>query len=435
MIKLKKHKVIIILISLFLLSEFSCENFEEDYNMTHYKNPIKIGVVGDVSVLREQVENMFFGAKLAGEEINNHGGLIIKGNESEIELIFKNSAGDPAEGIIVTNELIYEGVNIIIGPTFSSVAIEMAELCIKNNVLMMTYSATTPELSLLEDNDLIWRTCPSDYTFGVISAKYGFDSLQVRRAAILYRNDRYGQGLADIIEDNFIEFGGQVINSVSFPGDIIDLATYDFSHELNILMSEEIDIIYIIAFNSEIAVLSNKIYNNSFYQHFENKPYIFVNDGIIPEELIVNGNPELLETVIGITSTNEGNVNYSTYKANYIERFGFPPATYSEHAYDAIYCLAYAMLKANSAASEDIINFLREVSGTEQFETEARTDQIIINVDEFEYGKRLITGGESINYEGASGPINFDYFGDPVPKIVIWGIENNESVEISYYGK
>jgi len=156
MIKLKKHKVIIILISLFLLSEFSCENFEEDYNMTHYKNPIKIGVVGDVSVLREQVENMFFGAKLAGEEINNHGGLIIKGNESEIELIFKNSAGDPAEGIIVTNELIYEGVNIIIGPTFSSVAIEMAELCIKNNVLMMTYSATTPELSLLEDNDLIF---------------------------------------------------------------------------------------------------------------------------------------------------------------------------------------------------------------------------------------------------------------------------------------
>ncbi|HAF30443.1 MAG TPA: hypothetical protein DCG75_15480 [Bacteroidales bacterium] len=420
---------------LFLLILSSCEKLTEDYNKPEYENSIKIGVVGDVSVLREQVENMFFGAKLASEEINNSGGLELNGENYEIELIFKNSAGSADEGVKVTNELINEGVQIIIGPTFSSVAIEMAELCIENDILMMTYSATTPDLSFLNDKDLIWRTCPSDYTFGAISAQYCFDTLQYRSAAILYRDDRFGIGLSEIIKNNFIELGGRISNYVSFPGDIPDLSAYNFDYELNTLLKEQVDLIYIVAFNSEIAVLTNKLYNNALYQALEKKPTIFLNDGILAEELIANANPGFLRTIIGITSTNEENLNYGIYKTNYIKRFGFSPATYSEHSYDAVYCIAYAMQRANSLNPLNFINYLREISGTEQFANETLREQILINVNEFSIGKNVINKGESINYEGASGPINFDYHGDPIPKIVIWGIENNEFTEISYYGK
>jgi branched-chain amino acid transport system substrate-binding protein len=434
MIKLKKHKIAAF-VSLFFLFATGCEKLNEDYNLPEYNNPLKIGVVGDVSVLREQVENMFFGALLASEEINNFGGIEINNESFEIELIFKNSAGSAEEGVNVTSELISEGVDLIIGPTFSSVAIEMAELCIHNDVLMMTYSATTPELTLLNDKDLIWRTCPSDYTFGTISAQYCYDSLQYRTAAIFYRDDRFGIGLSEIIENNFKELGGYISNSVSFPGDIIDLTTYDLSYELNTLLSEEVDLIYIIAFPSEISILTNKIYNNDLYQALENKPVVFLNDGINAEELIKNGNPEFINTVIGITSTNEGNPNYNTYKTNYENRFEFSPATYSEHAYDAVYCMAYAMLRANSSDPYNIIKYLREISGIGGYGTDLPSGQIIINVNEFNHGKNIIGKGGSIDYEGASGPISFDYFGDPIPKIVIWGIEDNEFVEISYYGK
>jgi len=434
MIKLKKHKIAAF-VSLFFLFATGCEKLNEDYNLPEYNNPLKIGVVGDVSVLREQVENMFFGALLASEEINHFGGVEINNESFEIELIFKNSAGSAEEGVNVTSELISEGVDLIIGPTFSSVAIEMAELCIHNDVLMMTYSATTPELTLLNDKDLIWRTCPSDYTFGTISAQYCYDSLQYRTAAIFYRDDRFGIGLSEIIETNFEELGGYISNSVSFPGDIIDLTTYDLSYELNTLLSEEVDLIYIIAFPSEISILTNKIYNNDLYQALENKPAVFLNDGINAEELIKNGNPEFINTVIGITSTNEGNPNYNIYKTNYKNRFGFSPATYSEHAYDAVYCMAYAMLRANSSDPYNIIQYLREISGIGGYGNDLPSDKIIINVNEFNHGKNIISKGGTIDYEGASGPISFDYFGDPIPKIVIWGIEDNEFVEISYYGK
>lgn len=421
-----KH-IIFVLTAFALVLLAGCEQFEENYNEPKYEQSIKIGVVGDVSVLREQVESMFMGAKLAGEEINQLGGLTILQEDYPIELIYKNSGGSPELGVQVVEELIEEGVQAIIGPTFSSVAIEMAQECIENDVLLMSYSATTPELTLLQDNNLIWRTCPSDFTFGTVSAMHGVENLEAQTAAILYRDDRFGIGLSNVIKEMFVEMGGTTTNIVSFPGDNIDIASYSFEVEMNELLDEQPDIIYIISFSSEIAVLVNKIYNNNLYQNFSKKPYIFVNDGTLPDELIKNAIPGILESIIGITSTNEGNENYNIYKNNFIERFGFTPSTYSEHAYDAVYLIAYAMQMCQSANPGIYKEYLSSVSGMRAKEP------VIINVDEFDIAKNILLKGETIDYEGASGSIQFDDFGDPKPRIVIWGIENGEYVELNYY--
>ncbi|MGM0407814.1 MAG: ABC transporter substrate-binding protein [Bacteroidota bacterium] len=421
------------MILLFLVIVVSCDNLKEDYNRPEYENPIKIAVVGDVSVMREQIENMFYGAQLASEEINEKGGLEINGEKREIELIYKNSGADPEKGVEIIEELKNQGIDIVIGPTFSSVAIEMAEACVRYNMLMMSYAATTPELTLLNDNDLIWRTCPSDYTFGTISAGYCYDSLELRKAAILYRDDRFGSGLSNIISETFTDLGGTITANVNFSIDEINLSTYDFEYEMSTVFKQEIDVLYIVAFNPEISILTNKIYNNSTYQSLAVKPRIFVNDGVLAEEILTNGNPELLDDILGITSTNEGNPNYARYKNNYQTRFGFSPATYSEHAYDAVYCVAYAMQRGNTTNPLNIKQYLREISGQEYYE---QTNEVIkINVNEFDIGKNILLKGKPVNYEGATGPINFDQNGDPIPKIVIWGFENRNYIELTYYGK
>ncbi len=432
--KYKNYKVLLIIILCFFFFT-NCDQFKEDYNKPEYNNPLRIGIVGDVSASREQVENIFLGVKLAAEEINACEGVLVNDEIFDIELVYKNSAGSPDEGISVTNQLIKQGVDIIVGPSFSSVAIEMAEYCIDSDVLMMTYSATTPELSFLDDKNLIWRTCPSDYTFGTISAQYCFNSLHMRKAAILYRDDRFGQGLSEVIKNRFLELGGEVLSNVPFPVDDVNLSTCNITNELNTVFGEEVDVVYIIAFNSDLLHLANEIYNNTLYQSLEKKPVLFLNDGIIPIDIINNVNSELFETIVGITSTNSNNPNYIKFYTNFTERFGFSPTTYSEHAYDALYCLVYAMLNADSPISTDVVEHLWEVSGSD---FQCRTDhpeQIIINVDEYSIAKELIKRGNSINYEGASGPINFDYNGDPSPIVTIWGIENNEYIEIGYYDR
>lgn len=425
--------IVIVFISLVLFSTNSCELLEEDFNIPTYENSIKIGVVGDVSVLREQVESMFLGARLASEEINQKGALTINNVSYPIELIYKNSAGSAEEGLKIVDEFINEDIKIIVGPTFSSVAIEMAEKCIENDILMMTYSATTPEITLLEDKNLVWRTCPSDFTFGMVSATHCFEVLETRSAAILYRDDRFGIGLSDVIKETFINMGGDITNMISFPSDIEDITTYDFSYEINTLLDGEPDIIYIISITSESAILINKIYNNDLFQSYDNQPYIFVNDGVLPKDLIKNCVPEILETTIGITSTNTGNENYIAYKDNFTNRFGFTPSTYSEHAYDAIYLLAYAMQTANSQSPNVFKKFLRSVSGSIDPNQQPISNPLPVNINEWDIAKNIILKNELIDYEGASGSITFNEFGDPKPKIVIWGIENNEYVELYYY--
>ena len=425
--------IVFLIIALATIFTVACEQLQEDYNKPEYTNSIKIGVVGDVSVLREQVESVFFGTKLASEEINRNGGLTIGNETYPIELIFKNSGGSPTIGIDVIYELIDEGAQIIIGPTFSSVAYEMAEVCIANHVLMMTYSATTPELTFLPDNNLVWRTCPSDFTFGSTSAQYCFDSLQTRTAAIFYRDDRFGIGLSNVIKKMFVQKGGTITSSVSFPTDEPDLSLYNFDYEMNSLLKGEPDIIYIISVTSETPILINEIYNSDQYQAFVKKPYIFVNDGILPDELIKNVSTDILGTIIGISSTNIGNENYNTYKENYVNRFGFTPSTFSEHAYDAVYLVSYAMQMANSTDPLVFKTDLFSVSGNQEFLNTLNTDPITINVNEFDIGKYILQQGGIIDYDGASGPINFDLNGDPKPKIIIWGIENNQYVELSYY--
>jgi len=406
---------------------FGCEKFEEDYNIKKYKNPIKIGVVGDLTSGREFVENVFFGTKLAAEEINGNGGLIINNVEREIQLIFKNSAGTSEDGLKIVNELIDENVDIIIGPTSSEVAIAMAARCIEKNILMVTYSASAPEISTLADKDLIWRTCPSDEFSGKVMARYSADSLQKRTAAILYRDDTFGQSMKEVIQSKFEAAEGIIVASAAFPTEGVDLSKYDFSGQLNLLLAQEPQIIFTIIFEPEAGKITRDLWSSVLYQHYSIKPNLFLTEGGFLKELETNGQPEVLETIYGISSSITNTSNYLSFKNNYYNLFGFNPLTYAEHAYDALYSIAYAIQRSQSINPLVIKQYLRQVTGG----TISSDNTVIINVNEFSRAKVLLLSNIEIDYEGASGSISFDQNGDPRSKFVIWKIEDGEYKEVA----
>lgn len=420
---------VIFLISILIFT--ACDNLKEDFNIKSYKNPIKIAVVGDVTIGREVAENVFFAVKMAADEINSNGGLTINGVEREIELVFKNSGGTPKIGETVINELINENIDIIIGPTVSAVAVDMANLCIENNILMMTYSATVPELSYLNDRNLIWRTCPSDAFSGIVMANYAFDSLDINNGAILYREDKFGLAMKEVIAEKFILSGGGILATASYPTEEVELNLYDYSTQINHLLKSEPQIIFTIVFELEIGKITQDFWASSLYQNYELKPKIFLTEGGFPQELIANGQPNVVETILGISSSITTSSNYITFKNNYFQKFDFEPVTYAEHAYDALYSIVYAILKAQSVLPDDIKQNLRPVTGG----TDSGSESVIINVNEYEKAKVFLLSDIDINYEGASGAINFDENGDPESKFVIWGIRDGEYTEISYFEK
>jgi len=420
------------LLYLFVLIGFnffsSCENLQEDFNTRSYKNPIKIGVVGDITIGREVVENYFFAAQMAADEINSQGGLTVNGIEHEIELIYKNSGGDPEIGLKVIDELIEQNVHIIIGPTVSDVAMDMAEKCIEKNILMMSYSSSIPDLSNLDDNDLIWRTCPSDALSGRNMANYTSNTLEITRAAILYRDDKFGRAMKEIITQKFESEGGTIVSSEGFPTEDVELNLYDYKPLLNNILEQETQLIFTLIFELEVGKITQDLWSSEIYQNYDIKPKLFLSEGGFIKELSTNGNPEVIKTIIGISSSTSNNPNYTIFKENYFEKYGFNPITYSEHTYDAVYSIAYAIQKSQSILTNDINQKLRSVTGGAGTNQEA----VLVGVNDFTVAKYLLDKNVDINYDGASGSIAFDQYGDPRSSFVIWEIENGEYNEISY---
>lgn len=424
-----EHLYIGLILLIFILA--ACDHLKEDFNIQPLTNPVKIGVIGDVTIGREAAENVFFAIKMAADEINSTGGLTIHNENREIELIFKNSGGDPELGKTVIDELIAEDVDIILGPTISAVALDMANKCIENDILMMGYSTTSPELSYLNDRNLIWRTCPSDASSGSMMAQYAFDSLEQKSAAILYRNDKFGIAMNDIITYEYNLLGGEIIASANFPTNETELNLYDYSHEINKLLEFEPQIIFAPVFELEIGKITQDLWASTLYQNMNVKPKIFLTEGGFAQELITNGQPNIIENIFGISSSVTTNPNYQAFKNNYIQKYHFEPITYAEHGYDGLYAIAYAMVRAQSIVPQDIKQNLRQVTNG----VGLNDNPVKININEFERAKTLLLSGIEIDYQGASGSISFDENGDPKSQFVIWKIIDKKYTEISYMQK
>jgi branched-chain amino acid transport system substrate-binding protein len=97
------------------------------------------------------------------------------------------------------------------------------------------------------------------------------------------------------------------------------------------------------------------------------------------------------------------NASYQLF-AKAFEKTGMDPAApYASHGYDATFLIALAIEKVGAADRTKISAALREV---------ANAPGEVILPGEWEKAKALIAEGKDINYEGASGPVDFDANGD-----------------------
>jgi branched-chain amino acid transport system substrate-binding protein len=113
------------------------------------------------------------------------------------------------------------GVSAIIGYAFSGNTISVAnDVTIKDKVVLFSPSATSAQITSLNDSDLVWRTAPSDNVQGQALALYYGDVEAAAKAkypsiaggpikvAIVNHSDPYGSGLGDTLE-GLLQFNGK----------------------------------------------------------------------------------------------------------------------------------------------------------------------------------------------------------------------------------
>ena len=146
------------------------------------------------------------GALFAFQRINSRGGVLGK----RLDFIVEDDEGDPAKAIAAFNKLTTQnGAKFIIGSSSFETSNAIAQLAQQNQVLLI--SPLVSNVGLTKAGDYVFRVIFDNYRQGIIGADFAFDTLEARRAAILYNSDaEYNTSLADGFRTQFKELGGQV---------------------------------------------------------------------------------------------------------------------------------------------------------------------------------------------------------------------------------
>ena len=213
---------------------------------------ITIGVVapltGPVAAFGDQVKK---GAETAVEVINKAGG--IKGEKVVLE--FADDAGEPKQGVSAANQLVGDGIKFVVGPVTTGVAIPVADVFSENGVLMVTPTATGPDLTA-HNLENVFRTCGRDDQQAEVMADYVLKNMKDKKIAVIHDKGAYGKGLADAFKAAINKGGVTEVHYDSVtPGD------KDFSALVTKLKAAGTDIVYFGGYHAEGGLLSRQLHD------------------------------------------------------------------------------------------------------------------------------------------------------------------------------
>lgn len=360
---------------------------------------IKLGFLGGFTgPIETLVPPIYDGAKLAVDQINAQGGVLdgrtitlLQGDSTCIDTTAASAAADR-----MVNS---EKVTALVGPLCSGETIAAANtVAIPGGVIIVSPAATSPALSALDDNDLVFRTTPSDAYSGETLAKLlknkGHDNI-----AITYVNNDYGKGFADALAGAFEGLGGTVAANEAHED-----GKADYRAEIGSLASSGADMLVVLAYvdGSGQTIVRQALEGGDFTKFAGG-------DGMVGDSLVTAVGEGKLDGFIG-TKIGSSETPGTALYAEAAKAAGMDPAgSFVAQAYDAAFLLALAIQKNGSDSREGLSAALREVA--------AAPGEVILP-GEWEKAKALIAAGTDINYEGASGSHEFDEKGD-VPGVVI----------------
>lgn len=376
--------------------------------MSFAQAEVKLGFLGGFTgPLESLTPPIYEGAKLAVAHVNTQGGILdgdyVSMLSADTTCIDASAATNGADRLINS-----EGVVGIVGSMCSGATVAVANnVAVPAKVLMISPSSTSPAITSLDDNDLVYRTAPSDAYQGQMLAKL-LASKGIDEIAITYVNNDYGQGFANALESSF---SGTVTASQAHED-----GKADYRAELGSLASTGTQNLVVLAY----ADGSGQTILRQAYEGGDFTTYIG-GDGMVSQALVDSIGGDVLEGMIatkpGVPEIPGKNVFADEMKSLSLD----PNAIFAAQAYDAAFLIALAIEENGSSDSEGLTAALRKV---------ASAPGEVILPGEWDKAKKLIAEGKDINFEGASGNHEFDENGDVAGQIVEMTVKDGQFVEL-----
>jgi branched-chain amino acid transport system substrate-binding protein len=339
---------------------------------------------GDLSFLGPPEEA---GAALAVTEVNAAGGVL---GQPVTYLPGDSGDADPDVANPTVDAHLSANADVILGAASSGISLNVIDKITGACKIHFSPANTSPQFTDYEDDDLYFRTAPSDILQGQVLADLMVAD-GVANTALLARQDSYGEGLLEFTMAPFEEQGGEVVLD-----QVYDPEATSFEAEVDAVISADPDSLVLIGFDE-----SGRILSSLFEQGFTpDQKQIYLVDGNIGNALGEDF-PEPGD-LYGI----KGTLPAAELTDDFRQRLlGVDPAlvdfSYGPETYDAVIITALATVAADT---DDPAAVAAQINGVTRDGTACETYADCV---------ALLDSGEDIDYNGPSGPQEFSQPGEP----------------------
>lgn len=381
---------------------------------------LKIGtllpITGDLSQFGSSMQDS---ASLLVKTVNGCGGVLGK----PVELISEDDQTQPAAGATAMSKLAeVNRVGGAIGAAGSAVSSAAVDIAVRNQVVQISPSSTSPvftERAKKGDFKGFWfRTAPPDTFQGGALAKLakakGYQSV-----AILAINNDYGNGLVQSFIPAFEALGGKVVNRNKPTRYAPNAST--FESEVAAAFAGNPEAVLLIAYPETGSLILKAAYQQGL---LGKQTQVLVTEGMkdakVAELVGKNSGGEYIAAGTIGTAPNAGGPALATFRDRYQTTYQRQPGVYDPNSWDAAAVLVLAAEAAKSPTGAAIKDKIRDVANP--------PGQEVTDVCQ---ALSLIREGKDINYQGASGNLDFDAQGDVTGSYDVWTIDSAGNLKVT----
>ncbi len=309
-------------------------------------------------------------------------------NGKKIEVIQYDDQMNPPESINAYNRLTdKDNVLAILGGITSGATSAIAEASQSKKTPMVTPTATLDSVTTIGDN--VFRACFQDSYQGEVMAKFAYENLGAKSAAVIYNNSSdYSNGLEQAFSKKFTELGGTVVASEAYSDSDVN-----FKVQLSKVNEAKPDVLFAPDYYEKIALLTKQVSDMGL------QTTLLGSDGwdgvldLVSDPAILNNS-----YICNSFSTEDTSESVQKFIDDYTAKYNKAPNGFAASGYDAALVLLTAIKECDTngdLSNEAIIAQLAKteiegVNGLVKFDENRNAVKGAVII-EYKDGKAIIT--------------------------------------------
>lgn len=169
----------------------------------------------------------------------------------KIEMVLVDNKSDKVESANAVSRLIERDKVVAVFVSYGSgMAIPGGEVANKAHIPLISGTATNPLVT--QGKEYVFRACFIDPFQGEVMAKYAYETLGIRKSALLVDIAQdYSVGLANFYKKTFEELGGQIVSDTKY-----NTGDQDFSAQLSQVIASGAEALFFPGYFGDVALIA-----------------------------------------------------------------------------------------------------------------------------------------------------------------------------------